>query len=88
MDSKCLDASLDNRKLYLYNCIADQANLKFSSEVLKPKSQDLIKVDGKWADGFNYVDYNYDKGYANIYSCHGSRTRSGSSRPTTSCAAP
>ncbi|GLE09816.1 hypothetical protein PINS_up021709 [Pythium insidiosum] len=53
--------------------IDDQINQKFLSDVLRPKSQDLITVDGPWAAGANCVDYNYDTDEAYVYACHASR---------------
>ncbi|GLE09817.1 hypothetical protein PINS_up021710 [Pythium insidiosum] len=71
MDDKCLDVSLQTARVYLYDCIDDQINQKFLSDVLRPKSQDLITVDGPWAAGANCVDYNYDTDEAYVYACHG-----------------
>ncbi|KAJ0391899.1 hypothetical protein ATCC90586_010987 [Pythium insidiosum] len=71
MDNKCLDVALQNARLQLWGCMPDQPNQKFLSDVLKPKTQDLITVDGPWPAGANCVDYNYATNEAYVYACHG-----------------
>ncbi|GLE04306.1 hypothetical protein PINS_up013221 [Pythium insidiosum] len=73
---KCLQASptLPFGQIELADCVASGATnvaQRFVSGALRPRQQALIQVDGPWTAGANCVDYDYNRGLAYVFSCHG-----------------
>lgn len=66
----CVNATQPDGKLIVHVCHGGQ-NQKFSHPTFPKEPEDLLLVQGPWAQGQNCVDYDFTSDVAYVYACHG-----------------